>query len=173
MGRHEVFEYVKTFTEVRLDWQLDCTTCCICHQTTHTSKLFDLFVRTTGTGVSHHKDVVVLIQSVKQSFCKRIIGILPCLNNFFVTFFFCDKTTFEVLCDSVHSILCFLNHLRFLRRHCHLRNRYCHRSSCRIFVSCRFDLIQHFCCHSCSMCINNFFKNLFVLFFTYKEINFQ
>ena len=30
---------------------------------THTSQLFDLFIRTTGSGVSHHEDVVVFIKS--------------------------------------------------------------------------------------------------------------
>ena len=63
MRGHEVFQYVKTFTEIGLDRELDGVTGCIGHQTTHTGKLFDLLIGTTGTGVSHHEDVVVLIQS--------------------------------------------------------------------------------------------------------------
>ncbi len=49
VSRHEVLQNVKTLTEVRFDRQLDSLTCCISHQTTHTGKLFDLLVRTTGT----------------------------------------------------------------------------------------------------------------------------
>ena len=63
MCGHEVLKYIKTFTEVRLDRQLDRTTGCICHKSTHTGKLFDLFIGTTGSGVSHHEDVVVFIKS--------------------------------------------------------------------------------------------------------------
>ena len=81
---------------------------CISHQTSHTCKLFDLFIRTTGTGVSHHEDVVVFIKTVQKCFCKLIVSLLPCFNNFFITLFFCNKTTFVVLCDLVNDILCIL-----------------------------------------------------------------
>ena len=64
MRRHEVLQYVQTFTEVGLDGQLDRTTGCIRHQTTHTCQLLDLLVGTTGTGVRHHEDVVVFIQTL-------------------------------------------------------------------------------------------------------------
>ena len=173
MRRHKVFQYVQTLTEVGLDRQLDRTTCCIRHQTTHTCKLFDLLVRTTGSGICHHEDVIVFIQPGKQSFCQFVIGCFPCLNNFFVTFFFCDQTTFVVLCDLVYSILCSLDHLRFLRRYCHIRNRYGHRCSCRELVTNRFYIIQNFCCLSCSVCIDYFFQDLFELFLSYVEIYFQ
>ena len=130
MCRHEVLQYVQTFTEVRLDWQLDRMTCCIGHQTTHTSKLFDLFVRSTGSGIGHHEDVVIFIKTVKQCLCKGIVSCFPCLYDFFISFFFCDETTLEVLCDLIYSILSILDHLRFLRRYRHVRNRYSHGSSC-------------------------------------------
>ena len=129
MGGHEVFQYVQTFTEIGLDGQLDGVTCCIGHQTTHTGKLFDLLIGTTGTGVSHHEDVVVLIKSCQQGFGKLIVSLLPCLNDFFISLFFRDKTTFEVFGDKVNRILCLLDHLRFLRRHSHVGDRYGHGSS--------------------------------------------
>ena len=136
-------------------------TCCIGHQTTHTRKLFNLLIRTTGTGVSHHKDVVVFVKTCKQRLCQSIVSLFPCINNFFVTFFFCNKTTFEILCNQVYGILCLFNHFRFLWRHCHIRNGNCHGSSCGIFVSHCLNCIQHFCCLCCAMCIDNFFQNLF------------
>ena len=78
---------------------------CISHQSSHTGKLFDLLIGTTGSGVSHHEDVVVLIKTCKKCLCKLIIGLLPGFNNLFVTLFLCDKTTFVVLCDTVNGIL--------------------------------------------------------------------
>ena len=61
--RDEVLQYVKTLTEVGLDRKFDCVTGCICHQASHTSQLFDLLIRSSSSGVSHHVDVVVLIQT--------------------------------------------------------------------------------------------------------------
>ena len=135
-------------------------TSCISHQSTHTCKLFDLFVRSTGSGISHHEDVIVFIKTRKQCLCQFVISCLPCLYDFFVTLLLCDETTFEVLCDAVYSILCLLDHLWFLRRYRHIGNRYGHGSSCRIFISNCFYSIQNFCCCSCSVCIDNFLKDL-------------
>ena len=148
-------------------------TSCIGHQTTHTCKLFDLFIRTTGTGVSHHKDIVIFIKTIQKCFCKLIISLLPCFNNFFVTLFFSNKTTLIVLCDFVYDILRILDHLRFLRRHSHIRNGYSHRCTCRVLVTCSLDSIKNFCCLGSSVCINNFFQNFLQLFLTNQEINFQ
>ena len=80
---------------------------CIGHQSSHTGQLFDLLIGTTGSGVSHHEDVVVFIQSVEQCFCQRIVGLLPGIYNLFVTLFVCNKTTFEVSCNLVYRCLCF------------------------------------------------------------------
>ena len=146
---------------------------CIRHQSSHTCQLLDLFIRTTGTGVSHHEDVVVFIQSVQQLSGQNIIGFFPGFYNFFVTFFFCDQTTFVVLCDVVYSLLSLLDQFRFFRRNSHIGNGYGHSCSCGEFISGRFDIIQHFCCLGSSVCIDNFLQNLFQLFLSYMEIYFK
>ena len=87
---------------------------------THTGKLLDLLIRSTGSRVSHHKDVIIFIKTCQQSLCQLIIGCFPSFDNFFITLFFCYKTTFVILCDFIYGILCFLDHLRFLRRHRHI-----------------------------------------------------
>ena len=66
MSGDEVLQYVQTFSEVGLDGQLDGTAGCISHQTTHTGKLFDLLIGTTGTGICHHEDVIVFIKAGQQ-----------------------------------------------------------------------------------------------------------
>ena len=146
---------------------------CIGHQSSHTCKLFDLFIGTTGTGVSHHKDVVVLIQTGQQSMCKLIISLFPCINNFFVTLFLCDKTTFVVLCNKVNSILCLLDHFRFLRRNGHIGNGNGHGCTCRILVTCSFDRIKNLSSLCSTVSIDNLFKNLFQLFLSYQEVYFK
>ena len=146
---------------------------CISHQTSHTCKLFDLFVGTTGTRVSHHEDVVVFIKTIQKCFCKLIVSLLPCFNDFFISLFFGNKTTFVVLCDLVNDILCILDHLWFLRRHSHIGNGYSHCSTCGVFVTGSLDIIKNFCCLCYSVCIDDFFQNLFQLFLTYQEINFK
>ena len=35
------------------------------------------------------------------------------------------------------------------------------KTGCRIFITCRFNVIQYFCCFGSTMSIDNFFKNLF------------
>ena len=63
MSGNEVLQYVKTLTEVGFDRKLDGVTGCICHKSSHTCQLLDLLIRSSRTGVCHHEDVVVLIQT--------------------------------------------------------------------------------------------------------------
>ena len=160
MGRHEVFQYVQTFTEVGLDRQLDSPSCRICHQTTHTGKLFDLLVRTTGSGIRHHKDIVVFIQTGKQGLCQGIVCCFPCLYDFFVTLFFGNQTTLKVPCNLIHRILCLLDHLRLLRRYRHIRNRYRHRCPCGELVSNGFYIVKYFCCRRSAVGIDYLLQDL-------------
>ena len=144
---------------------------CICHQASHTCKLFDLLIRTTGSGVGHHEDVVVLVKTVKQGSCKLIVSLLPGFNNLFITLFLCDQTTFVVLCNFIYDILCILDHLRFLRRHSHIGNGNRHGSTSGVLITCGLDSVKYLSCLGSSMSVDNFFQNLFQLLFTYKEVN--
>ena len=146
---------------------------CIGHQSSHTGQLFDLFIRSTGSGIGHHEDVVIFIQTIQQGFCQLIIGLFPGFYDFFVTLFFCDQTTFKVSGDFIYSFLRLFDHLWFLRRHSHIGNGYGHSSSRRVFVTGSFDIIQYFRSLCLSVGIDNFFKDLFQLFLSYMEINFQ
>ena len=85
----EVLQYVQTLTEVGLDRKFNRMTGRICHQSSHTSKLFNLLIRSSRTGVSHHEDVVIFVKSCQQVVSQLIIGCLPGLDNFFVTLFLC------------------------------------------------------------------------------------
>ena len=160
MGGHKVFQYVQTFTEVGTDRQLDGTSGGIGHQTTHSGKLFNLLVGTTGAGIRHHEDVVVFVQTGKQGVRQLVVRVFPGLDNFFIPLFFCDKTTFEVLCDSIHRILGLRNHLRLLGRHGHVGNGHGHGRTGGEFVTNGFYAVQHFCRGGRAVGIDYFFQNL-------------
>ena len=63
-GAVEVLKYLHTFTEVGSDRDLQCFTVGSKHRTAHTCQLTHLCDRTTGTGVGHYLDRVVLIKAV-------------------------------------------------------------------------------------------------------------
>ena len=56
-GGDEVLQNGQTFTEVRLDRDLNGTTVRIRHQTTHTGELTDLVHAASSAGVRHHEAV--------------------------------------------------------------------------------------------------------------------
>ena len=158
---HEVFQNVHTFTEVGFYRKFDGSTGCISHQTTHTGKLFDLLFGTTGTGVSHHLDVVISIQTSHQFFCQTIIGFVPCINNTTVTFFFCITSTVKFSCDLVNLCLCFIQHSLLGIRNDNIGNGYGNSSLCGIMVTQVFYIIQNFSSLGCAMQVNYFFKDRF------------
>jgi len=81
VGRHEILQNIQSFTEIRLNRQFNGTSRCISHQPAHAGKLLDLLVGTTGAGVSHHKDIVVLIQPCEKHVCQLLICLIPGLSS--------------------------------------------------------------------------------------------
>src|SRR5699024_2928652 len=77
VGGHEVLQYVQTLTEVGLDRQLDGPSGGIRHQSTHTRQLLDLLIRTTGSGVRHHIDIVIFLQTSQQCRSQAVVGCSP------------------------------------------------------------------------------------------------
>ena len=136
MGGNEVFQYVQTFTEVGFDRQFDGASGCVGHQTTHTRQLFDLLVRTTGTGIGHHINIVIFVKIRQQSIRNLIIGLFPGLNNGFITFFFSSKTTTEVFCNPFNRLLRIVNELFLSSRYGHIGYGYGDSADSGIFVTC-------------------------------------
>ncbi len=160
MCGHEVFQYVKTFTEVGLDRQFDGTSGCIRHQTTHTCQLFNLLVGTTRTGVSHHEDVVVLIQTVNQLIGQFLIGFVPGFYYGTISFFLGDKTSSEVGGNLINGCLSLSQQFGLFGRHGHIGNGYGHGSSGGILVAHCLDVVKNFCILECTVGIDNLLQNL-------------
>ena len=156
----EVLKYVKTFTEVGLDREFDRVTGRIRHESSHTGKLLDLLIGTTGSGVRHHEDVVVFIKTCQKVMCQLVIGCFPYIDNFFVTLFLCDKTTAEVLSDTVNGSFCICEELLLCCRDSHIGNGYGHSGSCGELVTDRLDIVQGDRCLDRSVCIDDFLEDL-------------
>ncbi len=160
MRRDEVLQYVKTFTEIRLDRKFDRTSRRIRHQPTHTGKLLDLLVRTTGAGIRHHIYIIVFVQTIKKRFGNLVIGIFPCLDHCVVTLFLCQKTAPEVFKYIFHCSLCLGQDRLLCFGHFHIRDGYGHRCPCRKFVTKGFDRIKRFRRLRRALIVNTFFKDL-------------
>ena len=160
MSRDKVLQYVQSLTEIGLDRKLDGMTGGICHQSPHTCQLLNLLIRTTGSGVSHHVDIVVLIQAGQQVVRQLVIGGLPCLDNLFVALFLGDEAAAVVFRNTVHCCLSFLNQLWFALRHGHIGNRNGHGRPGGIFISNGLDVIQGNGCLGCAVYVDDLLKNL-------------
>ena len=123
MRRHEILQYVQTFTEIGLDRQLDGPSRRIRHQSAHTSKLFDLLVGSTGSGIRHHINIIVFIQTGKQHFRQFFIGVVPSLHNRTISLLLRDQSTAEIHGNLIYRRLRRLQHFLFLRGHRHIGNR--------------------------------------------------
>ena len=133
---------------------------CICHKSSHTCQLLDLLIRSSRTGVCHHEDVVVLIQTAQQVFGQLVIGNLPGFNNLFITLFLSDKTTAEVLCNTVNGCLSICQELRLGCRHGHIRDGYGHGCSGGVLVTNRLDIIQGNSSLGSAMYVDDLLQNL-------------
>ena len=167
----EVLEYVKTLTEVRLDRELDGTSGCIRHESTHTSKLLDLLIGSTGSGISHHEDVVVCIESAEKILGQLIIGLLPGIDYLLVTLLLGNETTTIVTCDLVNDSLCVCQQLLLARRNGHIRDGYGHRRDGGLLIAHRLDVIQGEGSLGSAMYVHDSLQNLLKILLLYDEVN--
>ena len=173
MRRHEVLQNVQSFTEIGLDRKLDRMSGRIGHQASHTGQLLDLLIGTTGSGIRHHEDVIVLIQSLQQLRGQDLVSLLPGLDDFLITLLFCEESSAVVPCDLVDGVLRFLDELRLFRRNCHVGNGNRHGCDRRILIPHRLDRVEHFCRHCRAVDIDRLREDRLQLLLACQEINFQ
>ena len=173
VGGHEVLQYVQTLTEVGLDGQLNGVSGGIRHQPPHAGQLLNLLIGTTGSGVSHHENIVVFIQTGKQGVGQLIVRLFPGLHYLFVPLLVSNQAALVVSGDPIHRILGSGNQLRLLGRHGHIGNRYGHGRSGGIFVAHGFNIIQHLGGLGGAMGVDDFLQDLLQLLFSYQEVHLQ
>ncbi len=142
MSGDEVFQDIQAFTEIGLDRQLDRMAGGIRHQSTHAGKLLDLLIGTTGSGIRHHKDVIVFIQAGQKVMCQLVVRGLPGLDHLFIALLLCDQAPAEVLGDMVHRVLGVGDQLFLGGRHRHIRDRYGHGRSGGELIADGLDVVQ-------------------------------
>ena len=125
--RYEVFQYVQTFFEVRNNWVFNGittrTTCVLLrlsHQTTHTTQLTNLLLRTTGSRIQHHinwvETLVFVLQIIDQYTSQLVVYTCPQINYLVVTLIVCNESHIGIRLDLQHFFHRFANQLFFLNR---------------------------------------------------------
>ena len=118
VGRDEVLQHRHAFLEVRenrvFNGTTSLSTCLLrfCHQTTHTSELFDLVLRTTGSGVEHHVDCVKALVGLghllQQHLAQTVVHVCPCVDDLVVTLIIGNEAHVVVVGDGLYLIISFL-----------------------------------------------------------------
>ena len=173
VGGDKALQYIQSLAEIGLNGKLNSMSGGICHQTAHACQLFDLFIGTTSSGVSHHKDVVVLVKAGQKVMGQLVVRSLPGLDHFLVPLLFRDQTSSKVLGDSVHRSLRIGNQLRLAGRNRHIRDGNGHGRSGRVLVTNGLNVVQSHRRLGRSVYIDNLLQNLLALFLSNMEINFQ
>ena len=101
VGRNEVLERQQALAEVRLNGKVDRLAGHVRHQATHAAELTQLGLRTTGAGVGHHVERVLLVEHVEHERCNLIGTSGPLVNDFDVALRLVDEALLEVLVDLV------------------------------------------------------------------------
>ena len=169
----KVLQNIQSFTEVGLNRKFDSLTGCIRHESTHTGKLLNLLIGTTGSGVRHHEDVVIFIQTGKKVMRQLIVRVLPGLNHFLVSLFFRNQTSTEVLCNSVYGFLCIFQKFFLACRNGHIVNGNRHGSLRGILVADCLDIIECQGSLHSAVHIHHLFQNLLQVLLLYKEVDFR
>ncbi len=171
MSGHKVLQYVQPLTEIGLNRQFNGLTGGVRHQTAHTRQLLNLLIGTTGAGVRHHKDIIILIQTGQQHIGKFLIRLVPGLHHRTISLLFGDQTPAVVGCDLIHGGLCRRQHLRLLSRHGHIGNGYGHGGPGGILIADGFHIVQHLSGTGSPMGVDDLLQNLLKLLLTHMEIH--
>ena len=124
--RDEVLQHRHTLLKVRQNRVLNRTTTLgtgllrLSHQTTDTRELFDLILRTTGTGVKHHKysieALVCLSHLLQQDITNIIVNVCPSIDHLVVSLVICNESHVIVVSNLTYLIITLLNELSFFLR---------------------------------------------------------
>ena len=171
-GRNKVFQHIQSLTEVSTNRNVDRTTRCIRHQSTHTAKLTDLVNTSAGTGSCHHLNRILFTQTILQFSGHFFGGVIPNLNHLIISFRIGNQTTFKVFSYFFNFLFGFVQNFCFFRRDNHIRNRNRNRASCRIFIPLRFNFIQNIRRLRNAMYADTFVNNLSKRFLRYNKVHF-
>ena len=161
-----MLQNVQTLTEVTRNRKFDRMSRRIRHEAAHAGELLNLLIGTAGSGVSHHEDVVVLVETLEQILGELLIRLLPGLDDFLIALLVGRKTAAVVLADFLDLRLRFLG-----LRDGHIRNRNGHARNRRILVADGLDIVQHFRRAGEAVHVDDLLENLLALLLLDEEVN--
>ena len=141
------------------------------HEAAHAGELLNLLIGTAGSGVSHHEDVVVLVETLEQVLGELLIRLLPGLDDFLIAFLVGRETAAVVLADFLDLRLRFRDETLLGLRHGHIRNRNGHARNRRVLVADGLDIVQHFRRAGEAVHVDDFLENLLALLLLDEEVN--
>src|SRR5699024_9086246 len=121
--RDEIFKYIKTFTEVRLDRHFHRLTVGREHQSAYARELTHLYDITARARVAHHLDRIVAVELALQCLDNISGGFFPNLDDRLITFVFRKTSALEVLHYIEHLLFSRRDYLVFFWRYRHVGYR--------------------------------------------------
>ena len=120
--------------------------------------------------MSHHVNVVVFTETGKQCLRNFAVGLLPNLDNFFMTLLVGHKTAAEHLCNFAYFLICFFKISLLCIGDLHIGYGNGKRAACRELEAKALDIVKHFCGLCCGVLVDAAVDYLTELFFARKEI---
>ncbi|CCZ94521.1 unknown [Corallococcus sp. CAG:1435] len=143
VGGNEVFQHRQTFTEASLNGQFDGTSAGVAHQTTHAAQLTNLVHATTGAGIRHHPDGVVLFHDVFHQVFHFAGNFLPHIDNRLVAFVFRKETFVETVFDVNNTFFRFVQNSLFFRGNVHVEHACGKSADGAVLVAQSLYVVQH------------------------------
>ena len=172
-GGDEVFQDIQTLTIVGTNRHFDGRTGSIGDQTTHTSQLTNLRDTTTGTGVRHHEDGVVPIQTVLQRSGNVVGCLVPDFDEPLGLFRSGDITILVLRGDLIDLCICGVDDIPFFLRDDGVADSNGDGCLGGILESGCLDLIQHFRSGGSAVDLDAAVNDLTQLLFADQECDFQ
>ena len=139
----KVLQHGQALTEVGLDGDLDSLTGGVGHQAAHTGQLTDLLHGTTGAGVRHHEDGVVLVHVGGQGVSNVGGGLFPLADHQLVALLVGDEAHVVLILDLHHALFGLVDQLVLGLGHRHIRDGDGDGAAGRVLVAGGLDVVQH------------------------------
>ena len=140
--RHKEFKNIKSFSKVGFNRHFDNTPLCICHKSTHSTKLTHLCNWPSGSRVCHHVNWVKFIQIVHHFLSYFWNCLIPYCDCSSVSFCINYFTRFILLFDFSYFIFSFFQNSFFAFWNFQIFNSNSNASKCPIMESKFFNFIQ-------------------------------
>ncbi len=172
-GGDEVLQNVKSLTVVCTDRHLDSGTRRVCDKSAHTRKLTHLVDRTSRSGVGHHKDRIIFVETVLKSSGNVVGGGVPYFDKTFGLLRGGDEASLVELVDLINLIVGLCKDILLCSRYLRIAYRNGNGGSCGELEAQSLYSVKYFRSSRCTVDTNTSFNNIGKLTLFNKEIHLQ